>query len=143
MKTRPISWRGDRSLVAVFDKGDEFIAGMEALAQEHNLTAASFTGVGAFSRVTLGFFDREKMDYIKIVIDEQSEVLSLIGNIALSEDHPKIHPHVVIGKADGSAWGGHILEAHIWPTLEVVITESPATLQRHTDPETGLALIKL
>ena len=68
-------------------------------------------------------------------------MLSLIGDIALKDDMPQIHAHVVVGKADGSAHGGHILEARVWPTLEVILTESPTHLCRKFDPETGLALI--
>jgi uncharacterized protein len=62
-------------------------------------------------------------------------------DIALKDDGPQVHAHVVLGKADGSAHGGHVLEAHVWPTLEVVLTESPKHLHRKFDPETGLALI--
>ena len=72
------------------------------------------------------------------------EVLSLEGNIATGENsRPQIHAHIVVGDSDGAAFGGHLLEAHVWPTLEVVIQETPAHLRRRTDPETGLALIDL
>ena len=54
-----------------------------------------------------------------------------------------MHTHVVVSKADGTAHGGHLLEAHVRPTLEVIITESPTHLHRRSDPETGLALIRL
>jgi hypothetical protein len=67
----------------------------------------------------------------------------LIGDIALSGEEPKLHAHAVLGKADGTACGGHILEAHIWPTLEVILTESPRYLRRKVDPDTGLALIDI
>lgn len=144
MNIKPISWRGNRSLMAVFDKGEDFRSMIQALASEQELTAASFTGVGSFSRVVLGYFDRTKMEYKRIPIEEQVEVVSLIGNIALDEEgNPKVHPHVVVSKSDGSAWGGHLLEAEVWPTLEVLISEAPGTLRRAIDSETGLALLKL
>jgi hypothetical protein len=107
------------------------------------LSAAEFTGIGAFSAAVLGYFDWQRKDYTRIPVDEQVEVLSLTGNIALADGEPKLHPHVVVGKADGSAHGGHLLEAHVRPTLELIVTESPAHLQRRSDPETGLALIRL
>jgi len=68
-------------------------------------------------------------------------VLTVAGDIALHEGEPKIHAHVVVGKVDGSAHGGHVLDARVWPTLELVLTESPRTLARRSDPATGLALI--
>lgn len=80
---------------------------------------------------------------MKIPINEQVEVLSLVGDVALKGDEPKVHAHVVVGKRDGSAHGGHILEAHVWPTLEVMLVESPRHLHRRHDEESGLALIDL
>jgi len=127
----------------IFDKGDEFMNGMVQFAKQERLSASHFTAIGAFSAVTLGYFDRDKKDYLKNPIAEQVEVLSLIGVIALDELEPKIHAHVVVGKSDGTAHGGHILDAHVWPTLEVVVTASPVHLRRKHDPETGLALIDL
>jgi predicted DNA-binding protein with PD1-like motif len=101
------------------------------------------TAIGAFSDVILGYFDRQRKDYRKNSIREQVEVLALIGDIALSEGKPKIHAHVVVGKLDASAWGGHLIEAHVWPTLEVIAVESPRHLRRTWDPQVGLAVIDL
>src|SRR5947208_381657 len=114
---------------------------LTAFAKAQKLGAAHFTAIGAFSDVTLGYFDRAKRDYKKIPLHEQVEVLSLLGDIALDKGEPKVHAHVVVGRADGEARGGHLLEAHVWPTLEVVLVESPRHLRKRHDHETGLALI--
>jgi len=143
MKSQLIYDGPQRTFVVVFDHGDAVLENLLAFAREHRLSAAEFTGIGAFSAAVLGYFDWQKKDYERIPVDEQVEVLSLTGNIALADGEPKLHPHVVVGKADGTAHGGHLLEAHVRPTLEVIITESPAHLQRRSDPETGLALIRL
>jgi uncharacterized protein len=145
MRSKLIQSHGEKTFAVVFDKGDEFAASLLTFAQQHALTAAHFTAVGAFSDATLGFFDRERMDYHKIPVPEQTEVLALIGNIALDAEkgEPKVHAHVVLGRSDGTTCGGHILEAHVWPTLEVIVVESPRHLRRTIDKETGLALIDL
>jgi hypothetical protein len=91
----------------------------------------------------LGYFDRERRDYVKILLGEQVEVLSLAGDITLDEEGPTIHAHVVVGKRDGTAHGGHLLEAKVWPTLEVVLADAPRRLRRRRDPASGLALIDL
>lgn len=134
---------GEKTFAVIFDKGDEVITGLTDFAKQNQLTAAQLTAIGAFSDATLGYFDREKKGYIKIPVDEQVEVLSLVGDIALSKGEPKVHAHVVVGRRDGTTRGGHILEAHVWPTLEVIVTETPKHLQRQTDEATGLALISL
>jgi hypothetical protein len=120
MRSRQIS-RGtaERVFALVFDPGEEVTSGLRAFAAEATLTAASFTAIGAFQDVTLGFFDLERKDYRKIPIREQVEVLSLLGNVTVFQEKPKIHAHVVVGKADGTAHGGHLMEAHVRPTLEV------------------------
>ena len=143
MGTKLIHDDGEKTFAIIFDKGDEVASGLLAFAKENKLSASHFTAIGAFERVTLGFFERERKDYKRITIDEQVEVLSLVGDIASGDDEPKVHAHVVVGKADGTAHGGHLLEARVWPTLEVILVESPRHLQRKLDKETGLALISL
>ena len=134
---------GYRTIAIVFDKGDEFISRLKAFARKQKLTGSTFTAIGAFSDITLQYFDRQKMDYKDIPVNEQVEVLSLLGNITLDDGEPKIHAHVVIGNSEGAARGGHVKEAHVWPTLEVIVVEAPRHLQRKIDKETGLALIDL
>jgi predicted DNA-binding protein with PD1-like motif len=129
--------------VLVCDKGDEVMEALAGFASELELSAAHFTAIGAFSDVTLGFFDPERKDYSRITIDEQVEALSLVGDITRENAKPRVHAHVVIGKRDGTAHGGHLLSARVWPTLEVVLVESPSHLRRKVDQETGLPLIAL
>jgi predicted DNA-binding protein with PD1-like motif len=134
---------GRRTFVLVCDRGDNPVEALTDAAKRYDLRAASLTGIGAFAAVTLGFFDHARRDYRRRVIREQVEVISLIGNIALDRGEPRVHAHVVVGRADGGALGGHLLGGSVEPTLEVTLVEAPATLQRRTDPSTGLALIDL
>lgn len=134
---------GEKTHVLVFETGDEAAAGLLAYAQQHELTAARFSAIGAFSEVTLGYFDWRTKDYRRIPVAEQVEVLSLLGDVALDENgQPKVHAHVVVGLPDGTTRGGHLLAARVRPTLEVVLIESPAQLRRRHDAESGLALIR-
>ena len=93
------------------------------------------------ARAVVAYFDWPTKQYRHIPIDEQVEVLSLVGDISLEDGTPKVHAHVVVGKRDASAHGGHLIEGHVRPTLEIVITETPRHLGRRFDPESGLALI--
>lgn len=134
---------GERTFVVVADPGDEAFAALEEFARDQRLSGAQITAVGAFSTATVGWYDREQQDYRRIRIDEQCEVLSLIGDVALRADEPQVHVHAVLGLSDGSVRGGHLLEGHVWPTLEVVVRETPAQLRKTWRPEIGLALIEL
>lgn len=130
-----------RTYVLVFDKGEEAVRGLTDFAIEEDVSAASLTGVGAFSGATLAYFAPEKMDYLDIPVDDQVEVLSLIGDVAIAEGEPEVHAHVVVGHRDGTTSGGHLMRAIVFPTLEVIVTETPAHLHKRHDPETGLNLI--
>lgn len=134
---------GRRTFVLVCDRGDDPVEALTAAAKRFDLRAASLTGIGAFAAVTLGFFDHARRDYRRRVIREQVEVLSLIGNVALDRGEPRVHAHVVVGRSDGAALGGHLLGGAVDPTLEITLVEAPAILRRRTDPATGLALIDL
>jgi predicted DNA-binding protein with PD1-like motif len=143
MRSQLINDDQARTFALVFATGDEVIETLTAFARAHEIDAASFTGLGAFSEARLGFFDLDRKDYRPIAIAEQVEVLSLVGNVALDQGEPKIHAHVVVGTRDGAARGGHLLSARVRPTLEVVLVEAPAHLRRRHDSATGLPLLDL
>jgi len=132
-----------KTFALVFEKDEQLKQPLMEFANANRLSGARLNAIGAFSEVTLGYFDRQTKTYKQIPIKEQVEVLSFIGNIALKDGEPKLHAHVIIGKSDGSAHGGHFLEGKVWPTLEMVVSETPEHLRRTQDDETGLALINL
>src|SRR5882724_9174132 len=132
-----------KTFILVFETGDELAEGLLRFAKEQKLSAASFKAVGALSSVRLGLVSWESKKYEpSVTLDEQVELLSLIGDVALKDGKPVVHAHAVIGKRDGTAHGGHLLDAHIRPTCEVILTESPIHLQKQIDPQSGLALIR-
>lgn len=141
MRSKLIHGAHERTYALIFDTGDDVLPLLLAFAREHGLEASHFSAIGAFQRLTLGYFDWQKKDYLRIPIDEQVEVLSLLGDVARKGDQPQVHAHVVVGKRDGTAHGGHLLAAVVRPTLEVILTESPAHLARRFDRASGLALI--
>ena len=134
---------GERQWVLIFDPGDEAVTELKKFAAAEKLSAAHFTGIGAFAGVRVGWFDLPTQQYLPIEINEQVELVSLIGDVAQSEGKPAVHAHVCVAKRDGSAHGGHLLRATVQPTLELVLTESPAHLRKRFRPEYGIALIDL
>jgi predicted DNA-binding protein with PD1-like motif len=132
-----------KTLVVVFDTGDEIAAGLKKLAREQNLAGSSFKAIGALSAAKFGWLNWQTKQYeIARDLSEQVELLSLIGDIALKDGEPQVHAHMIVGRRDGTAHGGHLLEAHVRPTCELVLTENPIHLQKQIDPESGLALIR-
>jgi predicted DNA-binding protein with PD1-like motif len=141
MRSKLLNTEPPVTYAVVLDTGDEVIGSLTRFVREQEVEAASVTGIGAFLDAVLGYFDWQTKEYRRIPVDEQVEVLSLLGDVAVSEGEPALHVHAVLGKADGSVIGGHLLAAHVRPTLEVILIQPPSYLRKRKDPETGLALI--
>ena len=137
MKSRKIQ----NATILILETGEEVVSILTRFAKEQNISSGHFTAIGAFRSAVIGYFDWEKKDYFRNEVNEQVEVVSLLGGIALDQGTPKLHAHVVLGRRDGTASGGHLLEGHVRPMLELVLEDSQGRLKRKFDPESQLALI--
>lgn len=144
MRSKLVSKPGEtRVWIAVLESGEEAKATLTALAQREKIGNASFVALGAFEKAVVGYFDVAEKKYRPIPVDEQVEVITLVGDIVPDDKgKPSLHAHTVLGRRDGSTRGGHLIEGHVRPTLEVTVTELPAHLKRHKHPELGVALIE-
>ncbi|MHA1992912.1 MAG: PPC domain-containing DNA-binding protein [Candidatus Hodarchaeales archaeon] len=121
-------------------KGEDLLLSLQKFcAKFTDISAGSIKGIGAVSQVKYGFFDGEK--YLENVLEENLEVLSIIGNIAEGQI---VHLHGIFGKADGTCIGGHILPGCIISvTCELTVTVFEPKIIRKLDPETNLKLLSL
>jgi predicted DNA-binding protein with PD1-like motif len=130
-----------KQYAVIFYQGDEAFSGLLEFAEKHQVTSAHFTAIGAVSGATLGWFDPGRKMYKKIPVNGQHEVIAMSGDIALYRGKPVVHSHMVVGSPDGTTLAGHILAAYVSPTLEVMVTADPVTMQKRFDPATDLTLI--
>lgn len=133
-----------RRFLLVFQQGDDVLGTVRAFAREHGIEGASITALGALERATIAYWDWESKEYQDHAVDQQVEVASLVGNVAVAPDGEdlKVHAHVVLGLADGSAKAGHLRSGTVRPTLEMFLHETRGPLRRHQDEATGLALLR-
>lgn len=143
MRSKQIADR-PKTFAIILSAGDEVLSSLKSFANAQKLSGSSFKAIGALSQVELGWFNWEAKKYQTAVkLDEQVELLSLIGDVALKDGEPQVHAHLVVGRSDGTAHGGHLLKAVVRPTCEIILTESPDHLQKQIDPESGIALIQI
>jgi predicted DNA-binding protein with PD1-like motif len=149
MKAKLVAEGTTVTYVVVLDQGEEAVSALTDWAASERISAAQMTAVGAFEQAFVGWFDRAAKDYRRITVGQQCEVLSLMGDIAIGPggdgetERSQPHLHAVLGLSDGTTCGGHLLEGHVWPTLEMVVREAPAQLRKTLRPDVGLALIDL
>jgi len=130
-----------KQYAVIFYQGDEAFSGLLEFAEKYQVTSAHFTAIGALSGATVGWFDPQRKMYKKIPIVGQHEVIGMSGDIALYQGKPVVHTHMVVGSSDGTMRGGHVLDAYVSPTLEVMVTVDPIAMQKRFDPATDLTLI--
>ncbi len=134
----------ERNWVLVLDEGEEAFDAISRFATDQKITGASLTAIGAFRTATLGFFDFATKAYKEIPVDNQTEVLSAIGDVAVGDDgKASLHMHAVLGFEDGSTKGGHFINGIVHPTLEIIIRESAVGFRRRKRDDLGIALIDL
>jgi predicted DNA-binding protein with PD1-like motif len=130
-----------KQYAVIFYQGDEAFSGLLEFAEKYQVTSAHFIAIGALDGATLGWFDPRRKMYKKIHITGQHEVIGMSGDIALYQGKPVVHTHMMVGSPDGTTRGGHVLEAYVSPTLEIMVTVDPVTMQKRLDPATDLTLI--
>lgn len=133
--------RGHTSAL-IFETDDDVMTSLEAHARRTGMKAAHFVALGAFRSATLAYFDWKTKEYLEIPVDEQVEVTSMVGNIGVHDGDLVVHAHCVLGRPDGSAITGHLLEARVRPTLELFLTAYDHQLVRRMDDDSGLPLIR-
>jgi uncharacterized protein len=125
----------------IFYQGDEALSGLLEFAEKYQVTSAHFTAIGALNGATLGWFDPQRKMYKKIPIVGQHEVIGMSGDIALYQGKPVVHMHMVVGSPYETTRAGHVLAAYVSPTLEVMVTVDPVSMQKRFDAGTDLTLI--
>jgi len=144
MKSKTFVANSGRAFVLILDQGEEALKAITDFANKQMILGASVSAIGAFATARLGWFDLSARGYKPIVVGEQCEVLSLIGDIAEGDDGgTSLHLHAALGLRDGSVRGGHFLSGEVRPTLEVTIIEMAHDLRRKRREDLGIALISI
>lgn len=130
-----------KTYAVIFAKGDEVVSGLAEFAEKYKVTSARFTGIGDATSAKVGWFDKSRSQFKVIPITTPGEITSLVGDIATYQGKPVVHGHLAVATEDGIVHGGHLLQAYIFPTLEVIVTVEEKPLYKRLDPETGATII--
>jgi uncharacterized protein len=142
MKVRLLSESGGiKNYAIILANGDEVMSGLSDFAKQYQIKSARFTAIGAFSKATVAWFDESRKQFKLIPIDQQVELVSMIGDVAIANGKPAVHTHVAVASSDGTVRGGHLIDAQVFPTLELFLTAYPTALEKKLDETTGLMLI--
>ncbi len=125
------------------DPGEEVMKTLLKFVAQEDVRGGYFMAFGGFSRVRLCYFDVVARQFKPYDLDQQVEVVSLLGNVGRDNEQPVIHMHAAVSDARAHTSSGHVAEGIVRPTLEVFLTTFEGALRRARDPDTGLELLAL
>ena len=123
-------------------KGEKIVESIEGFCRENGIESGYFMGIGGLEKAEIAYYDLGNRKYYSKIFDEPPmELLTLNGNVTLTEGKLKVHAHVVIGTSKFSTFGGHLNEGVVSPTCEIVFVPFGEKIERKPDDETGLSLL--
>ena len=131
---------GDTYIVRM-DPGEEILTQLKVFAEQEGVKLASVTALGAVKDFTVGVFDTNAKVYRSNRFQGVYEIVSLVGTINTMNDAFYCHLHMCAADQEGHAFGGHLNEAVISATCELVVTCLPGRTDRVFSDEVGLNLI--
>lgn len=132
--------RFNNTIVARIDRGEEILAQIKELALKENIKLAHVSALGATNDFTVGVYKVDEKKYYKNHFVGDFEIVSLTGTINTMNHEFYTHIHMSAGNDSGEVFGGHLNEAVVSATCEMVITIIDGEVERFLDDETGLNL---
>ena len=136
--------KSGNAYVILLEKGDMIIEALTRFCAKEKIKAGSLSGIGGVAKAEVAYYDMRDKKYHSQIFDKPPyEVVSLKGNVSISEGKLKVHAHIVLSDSEFRAFGGHLNEADVSPMCEIIFTQLKAKLQRKKDAETGLMFLDL
>ncbi len=131
----------DRYVIRL-DKSEEIISTVKAFCKKQGVALGWITGIGAVNRAKIGLSDTAKKEYHSKILEGDFEITSLMGNISTMDGEVYLHLHINLADGEHKTWGGHLNEAIISATGELIIERIEGDVEREFSEEIGLNLYK-
>ncbi|MCS7165266.1 MAG: DNA-binding protein [Candidatus Calescibacterium sp.] len=131
-------------VIVRIDRDEEVISTLFKVSSQLRLESGFFQGIGAVKKALISFYDYQTKSYLDKEINQEMEVLSLLGNISYhyADDKPFVHAHIVLSDRNFNLIGGHLKEAIVGVTLEIVIFNVSDRIERVYNQDFNLFLWK-
>jgi uncharacterized protein len=129
--------------VVRLDPEEEIVTALASFCEANRIDAGTVSGIGSARHAVIAFFDRDRREYESMTIEEDTEIASLTGNVALKDGKAFLHLHATLASRRFQVFAGHLMEARVASTTEVVIRPAEGWIQRAFDPQSGLYLLEL
>lgn len=130
----------ERIEIVRVDHDADLVDFLTRFCREEGIATGTFTAIGAFKEVNLGFYDQESHEYGETKVNRPCEMASCTGNVSSKEGEPFVHAHAVVADEEGEVLGGHLGDSRVFAAeVHLQVLEGPE-LERKHDEVTDLSL---
>ncbi len=134
MKYRKV---GEKIFVSL-QSGDLINKSLTEISVKENISNAWINGIGAIDSVEVGYMDVVNKKYQKRNFNDNYELISLIGNITIKDGVPFVHTHITFSDTEYKVFGGHLFDAKITATGEIILTVADSKIDRQFNENVGI-----
>ena len=134
MKYRKV---GEKIFVSL-QTGDSINKSLTEISVKENISNAWINGIGAIDSVEVGYMDVVNKKYQKRNFNDNYELISLIGNITIKDGVPFVHTHITFSDTEYKVFGGHLFDAKITATGEIILTVADSKIDRQFNENVGI-----
>lgn len=130
-----------KRLIGKLAHGSDLLEALTAICVEQGIQLGRLEALGAVQKARIGFYNQQTREYEFLELDQELEILKVVGNVSLKDGKTMVHAHITLGDNEGKAYGGHLAPGTVVFACEYVIQELVGEpLERGFDEETGLPL---
>ena len=119
-------------------KGDFINQTFEVFAEKKGVGCAWLNGIGALENPEIGYYSIKDKKYHRKQFKGEFELTSLIGDITMKDGKPFAHTHITFSDTDYQVYGGHLFDAKITATGEIVLSLTDSKIDREYNKNIGI-----
>lgn len=133
----------DNKYIIRLKRGELVNKSLKKFCQKESIKNGAIWAIGSVDDPILAHYQVDTKKYSEKKFKGVFEVAPLTGNVGLYEEQPLIHNHILVSDESMQAFAGHLVEAKVSATLEVILIKFDSKLTKSNDQETGLKLYDL
>ena len=122
--------------------GEDVMVELKIFCQDQEIEAASFFAIGAAKEIQIAWYNIHKKEDVKRDIQQELEIVSLLGNVAIEGKETLVHAHGSFSDKNMQIMAGHVNKLVVGAACEIVLTKLEGKIEKTYDDETGLKLMK-
>ena len=134
--------RFENTIILRMDRGEEILETLKTIALKENIKLASVSAIGACDHFVAGVYSIPEQKYYKNEFNGVFEITALVGNINTMNGEYYAHLHITCADEKCNCLGGHLNEARISATCEMIINIIEGNVDRVKNPDTGINVFK-